>query len=241
MRQFVKEKCPLTGKICSKHKCIHITEVQNNKAVASVTLCENCAPAYVQSQNQSQVTQFVQDLAGFISDAIGVTSQQTELTDKVCPKCNISMKDIVDHGKFGCPQCYDSFNVDGLLKNLHGAIKHVGKKPKHYKSVAAKALEEKKRVVPIELRIKGMEAKMQQAAEQEKYELAAIFKRSVSQMVKLKKSIDELKLNIERASANKDMRAMQELNLQINKLMDECSSVERATAFEKPPKAFLDQ
>ena len=47
----------------------------------------------------------------------------------LCEKCGSSYEDFIDSGKFGCDECYNTFTnqIDALLKNIHGANRHVGR------------------------------------------------------------------------------------------------------------------
>ena len=46
-----------------------------------------------------------------------------------CDNCGMSFEDFMDTGRFGCSDCYDIFErkIDPILKNIHGANRHVGR------------------------------------------------------------------------------------------------------------------
>ena len=46
-----------------------------------------------------------------------------------CDSCGMTFEDFMNTGKFGCSNCYDTFEskIDPILKNIHGANKHVGR------------------------------------------------------------------------------------------------------------------
>lgn len=50
----------------------------------------------------------------------------------LCDKCGNSYDDFIKSGKFGCDNCYDTFEnkIDALLKNIHGVNRHVGRNSK---------------------------------------------------------------------------------------------------------------
>lgn len=53
--------------------------------------------------------------------------------EKRCPHCHRSYKEFVHLGKFGCAECYKTFNdqLNPILKRVHsGNIAHIGKIPK---------------------------------------------------------------------------------------------------------------
>lgn len=47
----------------------------------------------------------------------------------ICEECHMTYDDFINTGKFGCSNCYEVFSnrIDPLLKNLHGANRHVGR------------------------------------------------------------------------------------------------------------------
>lgn len=47
----------------------------------------------------------------------------------LCDKCGNSYDNFIENGKFGCDNCYDTFEskMDTLLKNIHGVNRHVGR------------------------------------------------------------------------------------------------------------------
>lgn len=48
---------------------------------------------------------------------------------KTCKGCGSTFEDIVNMGKFGCPQCYETFEVqiDNLLNKIQGNNRHIGR------------------------------------------------------------------------------------------------------------------
>lgn len=47
----------------------------------------------------------------------------------VCDKCNLSFEDFIENGRFGCENCYESFEskINNILKNIHGIDTHSGR------------------------------------------------------------------------------------------------------------------
>lgn len=47
----------------------------------------------------------------------------------ICENCNTSFDDFLNTGKFGCDNCYNTFQsqIDPLFKNIHGTFRHVGR------------------------------------------------------------------------------------------------------------------
>ena len=53
----------------------------------------------------------------------------TQVKDTKCDSCGSTFNDIINSGRFGCPNCYDVFGdkMDPILKKLQGANRHVGR------------------------------------------------------------------------------------------------------------------
>lgn len=52
-------------------------------------------------------------------------------SDKTCSRCGMTYKQFRKNGRFGCDDCYQAFNEEllRLMKRIHGAQTHVGKRP----------------------------------------------------------------------------------------------------------------
>jgi len=48
-----------------------------------------------------------------------------------CPNCGTTYEEFRKRGRFGCQECYESFGpeLDRLIKRVHGADQHRGKRP----------------------------------------------------------------------------------------------------------------
>lgn len=105
-----------------------------------------------------------------------------------CDSCGMTFENFMNTGKFGCSNCYDAFEsqIDPILKNIHGANKHVGRLgkigPVSNLKIEEKNLEEIKEhqtresdsnedtVISEEERLKQ---ELQKAIKEERYEDAA--------------------------------------------------------------------
>src|SRR5471030_2296038 len=112
---------PLKCDLCSKPATVHLTQIVNNK-VHKVDLCESCAQA-----------KGVTDPSGFsLADLLPKASLNSEpFSGMRCEQCGFTQGDFKKHGRFGCPQCYDTFKtaLDPLLENMHKGTVHAGKVP----------------------------------------------------------------------------------------------------------------
>ena len=100
----------------------------------------------------------------------------------LCDKCGSSYEDFIENGKFGCDECYDTFEqqLDALLKNIHGANRHIGRRSK----MLEKAQEENskikettqnknKKVNTNEEKLEELQLRLKQEIKEERYEDAA--------------------------------------------------------------------
>ena len=64
---------------------------------------------------------------------IGQTAKDLQRLDQqACPACGITFYEFRQHGRLGCPHDYVCFanELEPLIVNIHGEMKHVGKRPK---------------------------------------------------------------------------------------------------------------
>jgi len=141
---------------CQKPATIHLTQIINNQ-IKKLDFCESCP-------HQKGVT----DPAGFsLTELLAQSEQdlapspQSELT---CPSCGFSPGDFKQHGRFGCPDCYDSLAefIEPMLAKMHRGTNHSGKVPQGM-------LER----IQLQRRIRQAEAALQEAIDEENYEEAA--------------------------------------------------------------------
>ena len=52
-----------------------------------------------------------------------------EMEQTKCNSCGSTFEDIINTGKYGCPNCYETFEdkMDPILRKLQGANRHVGR------------------------------------------------------------------------------------------------------------------
>ncbi|MCR5638810.1 MAG: UvrB/UvrC motif-containing protein [Lachnospiraceae bacterium] len=127
-------------------------------------------------------------LAGLISKELNKASsgdkRKTEIESKVdadkeelcCSECGMTLKEFRDTGKFGCPNCYKTFEpfFSKNIKIIQATDRHCGKYPKNYKDIAEKAGKEKAEGKAEELsNVEMLSIRLQQAVEREDFEEAA--------------------------------------------------------------------
>jgi len=127
-----------------------------------VDLCEACAQA-----------KGVTDPGGFsLADMLLKASINTEAgaagvsgaAAGECAACGFTPADFKKHGRFGCPQCYQTFSglVAPMLDNMHKGTSHAGKVPE--KAMRRRSLAD---------RVAELEAGLAEAIKTERYEDAA--------------------------------------------------------------------
>ena len=127
------EVCPLTNQPCDKQRTLHITDVENNKAVATLDLCGKCGAEFlvlgvsIHHFFQQALKKNAKALVGQLFDNL---LQPKPVEQPHCPKCGWTVEDINLYKRLGCGVCYSYFDTTELLLNIHGADVHVGKKPK---------------------------------------------------------------------------------------------------------------
>ena len=104
-----------------------------------------------------------------------------EVKDITCKSCGLSFDDIVNNGRLGCPDCYDTFEsrLDPILKRMQGEIPE--KKVNVKKPVAKKAKEPKK---DEESKIEKLEKDLKEAVKEERYEDAAKIRDEIKKLSK---------------------------------------------------------
>jgi len=167
---------------CNKIAAVvfHVTEI-NDGTVESVDLCSRCGHEYISSlennkkpNGESDLTkiQTPEDLLGFIASL----ATKKKPSHEPCPLCGTTLEAFDQAGRFGCPGCYDHFNLlmEKVVFPYHGASEHVGKRPKH---AAERRIDED----PAE-KVKLLKLRLAQAVELEEYERAAIIHEEIKQL-----------------------------------------------------------
>ena len=90
-----------------------------------------------------------------------------------CPACGLSREDFEEHGRLGCPQCYDAFGsaIVPLLRKLHLGGGHLGKIPR--RALIDRAVND---------RIRRLKVRMEKAVSMERYEDAARFRNEIKKI-----------------------------------------------------------
>ncbi|WP_010528958.1 UvrB/UvrC motif-containing protein [Lentibacillus jeotgali] len=112
---------------------LHFTQVINGEKT-EVYVCEVCAKekGYMNYPEEGYSLQHL--LSGLLNSTFespkSTTGQQTK--ELKCPKCEMTLSKFKRLGKFGCPDCYETFadSLDPIFRRVHsGNTKHYGKIP----------------------------------------------------------------------------------------------------------------
>ncbi|MHB8171922.1 MAG: UvrB/UvrC motif-containing protein [Thermincolia bacterium] len=125
----------LCDKCQKKIANIHITRVINGQK-KELMLCEKCARNSEELGIGLGVTNnkfgFFNLLSGLLTSDSKPPNAAFHYVDSAsCQKCNYTYEQFQRTGKLSCGSCYGSFQyqLEGLLKRIHGANRHTGKVP----------------------------------------------------------------------------------------------------------------
>lgn len=155
--------------ICKENEAtVHLTEIIGDK-MKKVDLCESCSKA----KGVSDPTGFAMADMLFGLGAAQQMEAASPGADVACPKCGFSQADFKKAGRLGCAECYHIFSegLEGLLKTMHKATKHVGKVPQ-----ALKVSKDQKD------KIKSLTKKLDKAIADEDFESAAGLRDEIRQL-----------------------------------------------------------
>lgn len=119
---------------CGERRATVVLTVATSRGSESYRLCEECA----EEVREEWVEEGLEGV-GVFEEGIGGQGVDWELPiprerrrELICPTCGTSYDDLMREGRFGCPDCYRYLEpaVGMLLERIHGARRHVGKRPR---------------------------------------------------------------------------------------------------------------
>lgn len=146
--------------ICKKAEAtIHFTQIVEGKAL-KLDLCEACAKA----QGVTEAGFSLAELFAGFAPTVPTEEPRAEAPGLRCPACGMTQADFKKIGRFGCAQCWTTFEdgLASLLRAMHKGDRHVGKVP----GKAAHTL-------VINEKIKQLSEELHKAIRSEHYEEAA--------------------------------------------------------------------
>ena len=154
---------------CQKPATIHLTQIVDGQ-VSKVDLCADCPfKSSVADPEGFSLADFLLKPSGE-TDASSSTSPASKAR---CQTCGFTPADFKKQGRFGCPDCYESFKgmLAPMLSNMHKGISHQGRVPE-------RALQRLQR----EERITGLQEALRDAIRKEDYESAAKLRDELNQL-----------------------------------------------------------
>ncbi|WP_173917985.1 UvrB/UvrC motif-containing protein [Halobacillus sp. Marseille-Q1614] len=150
---------------------VHLTQVINGEK-SEIHVCEHCAKEKGYMNEKEDNFTLTDLLSGLFNHdhQFSFKGQQSKPYEKQsvqlkCPNCGLTYQQFAKIGKFGCADCYKTFDerLDPIFKRVHsGNAHHHGKIPKR----EAGHLHLKKQVDQLRAELRGM-------IEQEEFEQAA--------------------------------------------------------------------
>lgn len=115
---------------------LHFTKIVNGEKT-EIHLCEKCAQEkgeMFQGGDAFSINHLLSGILNFEQPVSGKTAHTTPFQEEArCEKCGLTYHEFTRIGRFGCSNCYHTFNdkLDPILKRVHsGNTLHAGKIPK---------------------------------------------------------------------------------------------------------------
>lgn len=143
---------------------VHFTKIVSGEK-SEFHLCEVCAQEKGDFfAKAAQAFNFNHLLSGLLNMESSPGIPATHAPAPRCEKCGLSYAQFTQMGRFGCPDCYDSFSgrLDPLLRRIQSSESHTGKVP-------VRAGEQ----VKVRKRLQQLRQDLQRAISMEQFEQAA--------------------------------------------------------------------
>jgi protein arginine kinase activator len=152
---------------CPKQATLHITEVLGEDRFEEHHLCEQCAHDYLYEPQGKK------NGKGTEQAPVEEDEEAAPLNQRECPQCGIKFVEFRNSGRLGCPHDYDAFaeELNPLLENIHGDIRHCGKSPRRLPQTRQNQSE-----------LTRLRRQLQTAVTQEAYEEAAKLRDQIRQI-----------------------------------------------------------
>lgn len=148
---------------CGKREAtVHLTKIINDK-VTEMHLCEECAKNHKEFDFDASFS-IHNFLTGLLDNVQESPFKIDYITSTKCERCGLTYSRFRQIGKFGCSNCYSSFNekLIPLFKRIHGHENHIGKVPRRAGGV-----------IRIKKEISRLKNQLEVAVRNEEYEKAA--------------------------------------------------------------------
>lgn len=117
---------------CKKNEAnVRYTQIINGEK-KEMHLCEECSDKLgISNMDFKMPINFSSFLGDFFDEFENNTflPEFNPIKELKCDICGMTFEEFMNTGKFGCSNCYDTFQnkIDPILKNIHGANRHIGR------------------------------------------------------------------------------------------------------------------
>lgn len=148
---------------CKSPATIHLTKVVDGEAV-KMHVCKQCPKAKELQEGVGC------DIIG--AEDGGKQPKGPKIDGRACDGCGLTPSDFKEHGRLGCPRCYDVFGpkLESVIRKLHKGESHVGKVPKG----------REREVSPEELA--QLKRRLDEYVSREEYEMAAVVRDQIKEL-----------------------------------------------------------
>lgn len=161
----------LCDKCKIKEACYHSTLVINGE-VKSTHLCEACAiKEGVFNKTYDSIFDEFKTLTNFL--------EFDDFVDKVCPKCNWSLRQFKNSGILGCSACYDAFEEE-----IEDIVKRIQPYTENKLDNIEFKVETKKQSLTKEQKLDNLKSDLQKAIAEERYEDAGVINKEIKKLNK---------------------------------------------------------
>lgn len=152
-----------------------------NGVKKEMALCEKCSKELGITDIDFDFNMPI-NLSSFLGEVFGnsedsILPEFTKTKELQCDQCGMTYDEFINTGKFGCSNCYNTFEnkLNPILKNLQGANEHVGRKTRVTKTELEKSdIVNKKEEKPKQkTQLDTLKEDLKIAIKEERYEDAA--------------------------------------------------------------------
>lgn len=137
--------------MCGAPATVHITKIIDGKKI-KMHLCAKCAEKNSALASAGFPVDIIPNIKKLEEQLLSSSSGLKSNSTLICPSCGTTFEEFEKRGRFSCPECYAAFKskITDILAQMHGAIKHIGKRPKiHDKSKKVQAKDARQIEIPF--------------------------------------------------------------------------------------------
>ena len=189
----------LCEKCGSREANVHFVEVVNGSKTEH-NLCAECARTMGLDRVMGSIAATLsgdESIARVLSGILGIPAEnqprkQEEWDQVLCPNCGMSYSQFVEESRFGCPECYGTFDLlmKENLKKLQAGDTHTGKRPRFGRKAnfPEAGVASREETLSPEEKLRLLEAKLKKAVEDEEFEDAAYYRDQIKELKGAKKT-----------------------------------------------------